>query len=66
LGPGAGIASAVVSIGPEPDKLAIRRAAAHIVVDLGMLDIMVYHYVLLSVTRDGSKPESGYRMIYNG
>jgi hypothetical protein len=42
-GPGAGRASAVVSIGPEPDMLARRRAAAHIVVDRGIFIIILNH-----------------------
>lgn len=36
------MASAVVSIGPEPDRLARSRAAAHIVVDRGMFIIIFY------------------------
>ena len=35
-GPGAGIASAVVSRGPEPERLARTRAAAQMVVERGM------------------------------
>lgn len=45
------MASAVVSIGPEPDRLASRSAAAHIVVDRGMLNIIFYHYVLIGISR---------------
>lgn len=35
------MASAVVSSGPEPEKLAMSRAAAHIVVDRGMFVIIL-------------------------
>jgi hypothetical protein len=48
-GPGAGMASAVVRIEPEPERLAISRAAAHIVVDRGIFTIIFNHYVLIYI-----------------
>jgi hypothetical protein len=42
-GPGAGRASAVVNMGPEPDMLAMRRATAQMVVDRGMVIIIFNH-----------------------
>jgi hypothetical protein len=35
------MASAVVTIGPEPEKLAMRRAAAHTVVERVILKIIL-------------------------
>lgn len=37
------MASAVVSRGPEPEKLASARATAHIVVERGIFRIIVNH-----------------------
>lgn len=45
------MASAVVSSEPEPDMLARRRAAAHIVVDRGIFIIIFNQYVLLVISR---------------
>ena len=42
---GAGIASAVVSMGPEPEKVAMKRAAAHTVVERVILKIIVGGYL---------------------
>jgi hypothetical protein len=45
------MASAVVRSDPEPEKLARTKAAAHTVVERGMLNIIWKHWVGLSFER---------------
>jgi len=45
------MASAVVRSGPEPERLARTRAAAHTVVERGIVTIMMPCYVELDISR---------------